>query len=55
MRTAARAIRKFSATERAKRGISHERGEVTVAEVIESSIVAHAEEHLAQVRAALVR
>ena len=39
--------------ERSKRGISPERGEMTVAEVLESFIVGHAEEHLAQVQAAL--
>jgi uncharacterized damage-inducible protein DinB len=53
VRAAAGTIRKLSAAERAKRGISGERGEMTVAEVIESFIVSHAEEHLAQVRAAL--
>ena len=55
VRTAAGAIRTFSEAERSKRGISSESGEVTVAEVIESIIVRHAEEHLAQVEAALRR
>jgi hypothetical protein len=43
----------LSAAERAKRGVNAGRGEMTVAEVIESFIVGHAEEHLAQVRSAL--
>ena len=53
VRAAASTIRKLSEAERSKRGLSPERGEVTVAEVIESFIVGHAEEHLAQVQAAL--
>ena len=53
VRAAAATIRKLTVVERSKRGISGERGEITVAEVIESFIVSHAEEHLAQVRAAL--
>src|SRR5262249_2324950 len=53
VRAAAATIRKLTVAERNKRGISGERGEVTVAEVIESIIVSHAEEHLAQVRTAL--
>jgi uncharacterized damage-inducible protein DinB len=53
VRAAAGAIRKLSPAERSKRGISPERGEITVAEVLESFIVSHAEEHLAQVQAAL--
>jgi len=52
-RAAAGAIRKLSMAERSKRGISPERGEMTVAEVLESFIVGHAEEHLAQVQSAL--
>jgi len=55
VRTAASVIRRLSTTERGKRGISTERGEMTVAEVIESFIVDHAEEHLAQVQGALRR
>jgi len=51
--TAAGAIRRFTAAERTKRGVSTERGEMTVADAIEAFIVAHAEEHVAQVRAAL--
>src|SRR5262245_60876614 len=53
VRSAAAAIRKLSATERGKRGISSGRGEMTVAQVIDSFIVGHAEEHLRQVQSAL--
>jgi len=52
---AASAIRQLSLAERGKRGISGERGEMTVAQVIELFIVDHAEEHLAQVQTALRR
>jgi hypothetical protein len=55
IRRAAETIRALSAAERNKRGINPERGEVSVAYVIESFIVAHAEEHLAQVKGALRR
>lgn len=53
VRAAASEIRQLSTTERSKRGISSERGEMTVAQVIESFVVDHAEEHLAQVQSAL--
>jgi uncharacterized damage-inducible protein DinB len=53
VRAAGRTIRKLTPAERSKRGISGERGEMTVAEVVESFVVAHAEEHLAQVQATL--
>jgi hypothetical protein len=53
VRTAAGAIRKLTPAERSKRGIHSSRGPMTVTEVIESFIVGHAEEHLAQVQAAL--
>jgi uncharacterized damage-inducible protein DinB len=53
VRTAAGTIRTLSAAERAKRGVYSGRGEMTVADVLESFIVSHAEEHLAQVQAAL--
>jgi uncharacterized damage-inducible protein DinB len=53
VRAAGDTIRRLSVAERSKRGISSERGEMTVAEVLESFIVGHAEEHLAQVRDAL--
>ena len=55
VRAAASEIRQLSTTERGKRGISSERGEMTVAQVIESFIVDHAEEHLAQAQSALQR
>jgi uncharacterized damage-inducible protein DinB len=53
VRAAAGTIRTLSVVERSKRGISSERGEMTVADVVDSFIVGHAEEHLAQVQAAL--
>lgn len=52
VKAAARAIREMSATERSKRGIHIKRGELTVADSVERFIVAHAEEHLEQIRAA---
>ena len=55
VRTGASVIRQLSTAQRGKRGISTEGGEMTVAQVIESFIVDHAEEHLAQVRNALRR
>jgi uncharacterized damage-inducible protein DinB len=53
VRAAATAIRQFSTAERGKRGVHPGRGEMSVADVLESFIVGHAEEHLAQVQAAL--
>ena len=53
VRAAANTIRHFSIAERSKRGVSSERGEMSVAEVVESFIVSHAEEHLGQVRSTL--
>lgn len=53
VRTAANAIRRMSAAERGRKGIHPRHGEMTVAEVVETYIIAHAEEHLAQVQAAL--
>jgi uncharacterized damage-inducible protein DinB len=50
---AARAIREMSVEERSKKGMHMRDGEMTVGEVIERFIVDHAEEHLAQVRAAV--
>jgi hypothetical protein len=50
---AARTIRAMSPAERAKKGIHVRRGEMTVADVVEQLIVVHAEEHVAQARAAL--
>jgi uncharacterized damage-inducible protein DinB len=55
VREAASMIRQLSAAERMKRGMSTERGEMTVAQVIESFVVDHAEEHLAQVQSLLRR
>ena len=53
VQAAAHAIRHMSPAERGKKGIHLNRGEMTVADIIEVFIVAHAEDHLAQVRAAL--
>lgn len=53
VQAAARAIRRMTPDERDRRGIHLKRGAMSVAEVIEMYIVAHAEEHLAQVRATL--
>lgn len=53
LRAAAEAIRQMSAEDRAKAGVHLRHGEMTVADVIEVFIVAHAEDHLAQIHAAL--
>jgi uncharacterized damage-inducible protein DinB len=53
VQAAAPAIRQISAAERGKKGVHVRRGEVTVADVVGQFIVTHAEDHLAQVRAAL--
>jgi uncharacterized damage-inducible protein DinB len=53
VQAAAQAIRQMSPAEREKKGIHLSRGEMTVADIIEVFIVAHAEDHLAQVRAVL--
>jgi uncharacterized damage-inducible protein DinB len=53
VRAAAGTIRKLSIPERSKRGMYPGRGEMTVADVLESFIVSHAEEHLGQVQTAL--
>ena len=53
VRAAAGWIRKLSMAERGKRGVHPGRGEMAVADVLESFIVSHAEEHLAQVQSAL--
>ena len=52
---AAQTIRHMSPTDWGKTGIHLRHGKMTVAEVVEQLVVAHAEEHLAQVRAALQR
>ncbi|MGB3400072.1 MAG: hypothetical protein WBA34_07865 [Candidatus Deferrimicrobiaceae bacterium] len=44
----------MSAAERSKKGIHIKLGELTVADSVERFIVAHAEEHLEQIRAALL-
>ncbi len=53
IQAAANAVRQMSTAERDKKGIHPRLGEVTVADVVELLIVAHAEDHLAQVRATL--
>ncbi len=53
VRAAAGRIRGMSEEERRRKGVYTKGGEFTVAEVIERFLVAHAEDHLAQVRAAL--
>lgn len=53
VQAAATALRRMSAAERGKKGLHLTRGEMTVADVVEHFIVAHAEDHLAQVRASL--
>lgn len=53
VQAAAHAIRAMSPAERSKKGVHVRRGEVTVADVVELFIVAHAEEHLAQIQEAL--
>jgi uncharacterized damage-inducible protein DinB len=53
IRAAAGAIRRFSEAELNRKGVHVRQGEMSVAEVVARFIVAHAEEHLAQVRAAL--
>ena len=53
VRSAASTIRALSTADRGRRGVCTGRGEMTVADVIESFIVKHAEEHLAQVQSAL--
>lgn len=50
---AATTIRAMLPAERAAQGIHMQRGEVTVADVIDATIVTHAESHLAQVRRTL--
>lgn len=50
---AAAAIRHLSTEERSKTGIHFRQGRMTVTEVIERFIVAHAEDHVAQIRATL--
>jgi uncharacterized damage-inducible protein DinB len=53
VQAAGRAIREMSPVERSKKGVHARRGEMSVADIIELFIVAHAEDHLAQMQAAL--
>jgi hypothetical protein len=50
---AAHTIRQLSPVDRARQGIHSRYGAINVAQVIEQFIVAHAEEHLAQIQTAL--
>jgi uncharacterized damage-inducible protein DinB len=50
IRKATTAIRGMSATERGKKGSHIRRGDMTVADIVETFIVVHAEDHLAQAR-----
>lgn len=49
--TAAHTIRTLTPEERAKKGTHIRRGEMTVGDMLEFFIVAHSEEHLAQIQA----
>jgi hypothetical protein len=53
VQAAATAIRAMSSADRARSGLHPRHGEMTVAAVVETFIVSHAEEHLAQIRANL--
>jgi uncharacterized damage-inducible protein DinB len=53
IRAAADTIRRMTLEERGKTGVYIKGGRITVSEAIERFIVAHAEEHLAQVQSAL--
>lgn len=53
VKAASRAIRDMSPSERSKKGVHIKLGEMTVADTVERFIVAHAEDHLEQLRAAL--
>jgi hypothetical protein len=53
VQAAAAAIRAMSPADRARTGLHPRHGEMTVAAVIETFIVSHAEEHLAQIKANL--
>ncbi len=55
VRAAATTLRTLSMAERGKRGLYPGRGEMTVADVLESFIVRHSEEHLAQIESAVRR
>lgn len=53
MQQTSAAIRVMSPADRAKRGLHSRLGEVSVAQLIETVIVTHAEEHLTQIRQTL--
>jgi hypothetical protein len=53
VRVTADVIRRMTVEERGRAGVYTKGGTITVAEAIEKFIVAHAEEHLSQVQAAL--
>ena len=50
---AAAGMRAMTTEQRAKKGVHNRRGEATVAEFIEALVVAHVEEHVAQIKQAL--
>lgn len=53
IQTAASAMRQLTPAERAKKGIHNRLGEITVADMLEQLVVAHAEDHFRQVQSAL--
>ena len=53
VKAAAAAIRQMSEHERGKKGTHLRRGEMTVGDIVDFFIVAHTEEHLAQIKDAL--
>ena len=53
IKAAAKTLRQLTPAERRKTGIHVKRGKMTVDEILEQLIVAHAEDHLVQVRTAL--
>lgn len=53
IQSAAHIIRQMTSAERKQWGVHLRLGEMTVADVVEVFVVAHAEDHLAQIRAAL--
>jgi uncharacterized damage-inducible protein DinB len=53
VQSAGQTIRAMSPADRNRKGMHASRGEMTVAEIIETFIVVHAESHLAQLQAAL--
>jgi uncharacterized damage-inducible protein DinB len=53
VQTAAQTIRQMSEADWGKHGLHNRNGDMTVAQVVERLIVAHAEDHLAQIRTTL--